>query len=172
MEKLKKRWEITKNWQLIHVLIGLIATFFLAFLLARLFVSSFLSEVSTYYNFVLLGVAILIAYTLIKITLWLFSRLYKRWGVEYRWELIAIFLVFALTGSTAGKLSNPIMEMIGLDKNIVSGWIYWPVRILMIFPIYQVLLVFIGWIFGQYSFFKNFAVKMVSRLGLGFLFPS
>ena len=63
------------------------------------------------------------------------------------------------------------MDLIGLGKDITSGWIYWPVRILLIFPIYQVLLVIFGWIFGQYTFFKAFATKMVSRLGLGFLFP-
>jgi hypothetical protein len=115
-------------------------------------------------------IALVIAFILLKITFWLFTKLYKRWGVTQRWQLIAMFLVFAITGSTAGKISNPIMEFISLSKETTNGWIYWPVRILLIFPFYQVLLVIFGWIFGQYLFFKEFAIKMASRMGLGFLF--
>jgi hypothetical protein len=42
-------------------------------------------------------------------------------------------------------------------------------RLVLIFPIYQVLLVFIGAIFGQFSFFWNFEKKMLVRLKLGFI---
>ena len=170
MENFKKRWEITQNWQLIHVLLGLIATFFSAYLMARGIAGAFTDEGSATYVGILIGVTLLCIFLIIKVTLWLFSKLYKRWGVTYRWELIAMFLVFAVTGSTAGRLSDPIMHLVGLDRDLVSGWIYWPVRILLIFPVYQVLLVIFGWIFGQYAFFKSFAIKMASRMGLGFLF--
>ncbi len=170
MKKFKTRWEITKNWQFIHVVLGLIATFFSAFLLAKAIVTKFIEQDSTTYTILLSLSTLLLSYIIIKITLWLFSKLYHRWGVKYRWELIAIFLAFAVTGSTAGRLSNPLMEFVGLGKDVTSGWIYWPVRILLIFPIYQVLLVIFGWIFGQYAFFKAFAIKMVSRMGLGFIF--
>lgn len=170
MREFKKRWEITQNWQLIHIFLGLIATFFSAYLIARAIVRTWVHSDIDFYFLIVIGVALLVSYCLIKITLWLFSKLYKRWGVTYRWELIAIFLVFAITGSSAGRLSDPLMSLIGLDQDSITGWIYWPVRILLIFPIYQVLLIFFGWIFGQYSFFKTFAIKMVSRMGLGFLF--
>jgi hypothetical protein len=42
-------------------------------------------------------------------------------------------------------------------------------RLVLIFPIYQVLLVFIGAIFGQFSFFWKFEKKMLERLKLGFI---
>jgi hypothetical protein len=42
-------------------------------------------------------------------------------------------------------------------------------RLLLIFPIYQILLVFVGFIFGQFSFFWNFEKKMLERLKLGFI---
>lgn len=170
MEKFKSRWEITKDWQFIHVILGLIATFISAFLLAKAIISKFIEATSTTYLVLLVLGTLLLSYLIIKITLWLFAKLYDRWGVTYRWELIAIFLAFAVTGSTAGRLSNPLMDLIGLGKGVTSGWIYWPVRILLIFPIYQVLLVIFGWLFGQYTFFKVFATKMVSRMGLGFIF--
>lgn len=171
MENFKKRWEITHNWQFIHVILGLIATFFSGYLITRGILKRFFQEESTTSMIALIIGTVISSYLIIKITLWLFTKLYDRWGVNYRWELIAIFLAFAVTGSSAGRLSNPLMELIGLSKEATSGWIYWPVRILLIFPIYQVLLVIFGWIFGQYAFFKAFAIKMVSRLGFGFLFP-
>lgn len=98
------------------------------------------------------------------------EKLKKRWGINSNLQIAVIFLVFAVTGSTAAKLAEPITEMVGLGRETTSAWVYWAARILLIFPIYQVLLVFFGWVFGQFQFFWNFEKKMLNRLGLGFLF--
>ncbi|MAZ72835.1 MAG: diacylglyceryl transferase [Flavobacteriaceae bacterium] len=96
------------------------------------------------------------------------KKLKQRWNITSNWQLTVIFIVFALTGSTAAKFAGPLTEAIGLTKEV--GWyIYWPVRILIIFPIYQVLLVFFGWLFGEYTFFWNFEKKMLRSMKLGFL---
>ncbi|HCO85018.1 MAG TPA: diacylglyceryl transferase, partial [Arenibacter sp.] len=50
-----------------------------------------------------------------------------------------------------------------------GGLIYLTFRILLIFPIYQFLLVIYGWLFGQFKFFWEFEKKMLSRMGLGFI---
>ena len=172
MEHFKQRWEITKNWQLIHPFIGILAAALCGYIMAKAILKSFILSDNSYHLVLLISASLLLTYILIKISLWLFTKLYGRWKVKARWELIAMFLVFAVTGSTAGKLSNPLMELIGLDRSMTNGWIYWPVRILLIFPIYQILLVIFGWLFGQYSFFKSFAIKMVRRMGFGFLFKN
>lgn len=170
IQDFKNRWEITKNWQLIHPFLGMIATFFSAYLISKGIVKVIRFQNESYLHITTVLITLAVAYLILKITLWLFKKLYKRWRVTQRWQLIAMFLVFAITGSTAGKLSDPLMELIGFTKGTINGWIYWPVRILLIFPIYQVLLIIFGWIFGQYDFFKDFAIKMASRMGLGFLF--
>ena len=95
------------------------------------------------------------------------NRLKERWGITSNWQMVVIFIVFGITGSTAAKIAGPITEMIGIDSETTAGYIYWPVRILLIFPIYQVLLVAFGWLFGQYKFFWTFEKKMLRRLGLG-----
>lgn len=118
-----------------------------------------------------LTVAALLHFGMVRFFLWCFKKLSNKWIVQYRWEMIAIFIVFAVTGSISGKLAGPVAEWIGIQKDVVSGWVYWPVRILLIFPLYQVLLVGFGWMFGQYRFFWNFEKKMLKRMGLGFLFP-
>lgn len=95
------------------------------------------------------------------------EKLKQRWGIDSNFQIVIIFIVFAITGSVSAKLAAPLTELIGITKESVSGWIYWPIRILLIFPLYQVLLVFFGWLFGQYKFFWAFEKKMLRRLGLG-----
>ncbi|MCW1952741.1 MAG: diacylglyceryl transferase [Flavobacteriia bacterium] len=103
-----------------------------------------------------------------------FNRLKERWGIDSNLSIILILIVFALTGSSAVKLARPLLDFIGLHKdNFESTWyflsMYWVLRVLVIFPIYQILLVCFGWLFGQFSFFWNFEKKMLKRMGLGFL---
>lgn len=96
------------------------------------------------------------------------KKLKQRWNLSSDWQLTVVFIVFAITGSTAAKFASPITEAIGITKEM--GWyLYWPVRILIIFPIYQLLLVSFGWLFGEYSFFWNFEKKMLRSMKLGFL---
>ncbi len=97
------------------------------------------------------------------------KRLKERWGIDSNWQLTVIFIVFAITGSTAAKFAGPLLDLVGMYKETTNGWIYWPVRILAIFPIYQILLVFFGWLFGEFSFFWAFEKKMLRHLGLSFL---
>lgn len=100
------------------------------------------------------------------------KKLKERWSIESNLQLLVILVVFALTGSASAKLAAPATDMLGIHQGEVSGWIYWPVRLLLIFPVYQVLLVGFGWLFGQFNFFWSFEKKMLSRMGLGFLFKS
>ena len=99
-------------------------------------------------------------------------RLKERWGIHSNFQLVMIFIDFAVTGSSAAKLASPLTSFLGISTTSTSPWVYWPIRIFLIFPIYQVLLVFFGFIFGQFQFFWNFEKKMLSRMGLGFLFDN
>jgi hypothetical protein len=98
------------------------------------------------------------------------DKLKKRWGIESNWAVVAIFIVFAINGSFAAWVAKPVTSFLGLTPDILSSWIYWPLRILLIFPIYQVTLPIVGWLFGQFKFFWAFEKKFLGRLGLGFLF--
>jgi hypothetical protein len=93
------------------------------------------------------------------------KKLKERWGISSNWQVVVIFIVFGITGSTSAKIAGPIVEFLGITQENTSGWIYWPVRILLIFPVYQVLLIIFGWIFGQFQFFWAFEKKMLKRLG-------
>lgn len=98
------------------------------------------------------------------------SKLKERWGIDSNWSLLAIFIVFAINGSFAAWVAKPVCSFLGLSKDVLNPWLYWPLRILLIFPIYQLTLPIVGWCFGQFKFFWEFEKKFLSRIGLGFLF--
>ena len=100
------------------------------------------------------------------------NKLKKRWNITSNFQMAVIFLVFAITGSTSAWLSKPVLEIIGINKGEISPWIYYPLYIILIFPIYQVLLLFFGWLFGQFTFFWWFEKKMLRGIGLSFLLPA
>lgn len=95
----------------------------------------------------------------------------ERWNITSNLQLTVILIVFAITGSTSAYLSKPVLSFLGIEKGDVSGWIYYPLYIVLIFPVYQVLLVSFGFIFGQFKFFWAFEKKMLRSMKLGFLLP-
>jgi len=98
------------------------------------------------------------------------EKLKKRWGIENNWALLAIFIVFAINGSFAAWVSKPVTEFLGISQENFSPWLYHVIRFVLIFPIYNLTLPLVGWLFGQFRFFWNFEKKFLTRLGLGFLF--
>ncbi len=93
------------------------------------------------------------------------KRFKEKWGITSNFQLVIILLVFSITGSVAVWVAKPVLDLFGLDKGALSPWVFWPIRIFIIFPIYQVLIVLIGAIFGQFKFFWAFEKKMLVRLG-------
>ena len=97
------------------------------------------------------------------------EKLKQRWGVESNFQLTVIFIVFAITGSASAMVSKPVCLWLGITKEDF-GFLFTPIRLILIFPLYQVLLVSIGFLFGQFAFFWKFEKKLLRKFGLGFLF--
>jgi len=93
------------------------------------------------------------------------KKIKEKWNIKSNFQLVIIFIVFSITGALAVTIAKPILNIIGLDSNNTSLWIYIPLRIIIIFPLYQILIIVVGTIFGQFSFFWNFEKKMLKRLG-------
>ena len=98
------------------------------------------------------------------------EKLKDRWGITSNIQIVLIFIVFAINGSFAAWVAEPVMSLLGIYKTSISVYIYWPIRIIIIFPIYQLTLPLVGFLFGQFKFFWSFEEKFLSRIGLGFLF--
>ena len=98
------------------------------------------------------------------------EKLKKKWGIDSNFQIVIIFIVFSINGSIALFLANPVTNFIHLSKETTAPLLYWPVRIIVIFVIYQITLVIVGTIFGQKKFFWNMEKKMLKRLGFGRFF--
>ena len=97
------------------------------------------------------------------------KKLKERWNVTSNWQLTIIFIVFAITGFSSLQLAKPFLSLIGIPETFQPHWLYRILRLVLIFPIYQVLLVLFGFIFGQFTFFWGFEKKMLDRMKLGFI---
>ncbi|OIQ23931.1 DUF6787 family protein [Lacinutrix sp. MedPE-SW] len=160
MKAFKKRWEITENWQLLFPALGLLGLFYSAYRLTGLFRKE-------YHIAAQIAFALLITFFLLKITLLLFKKLENKWIVKQRWEIIRIFIVFAITGSSSVLVGKPIIKFIGITKENLNIFVYWVLYIIIGLIFYQILLVTIGWLLGQGKFFWEFEKKMLRRFGLG-----
>ncbi len=94
------------------------------------------------------------------------EKLKKRWGLTSNFQVLLIIIVFSINGSFAAWIARPLTNFIGLNAETTSPWLFWPVRILLVFIVYQTTLPIVGFFFGQYKFFWNFTKKMLSRMGL------
>jgi len=95
------------------------------------------------------------------------ASLKERWGVESSFQILVIFIVFSVTGSSSLFVARPFIKFIGITKDNLPAVVYWILFILISFIAYQIMLVGFGWLFGQHKFFWNFEKKMIRRLGLG-----
>lgn len=160
MQKFKERWQIQQNWQLLFPFLGILGVVYSAFKLANIF----LKETNI---FLIISVTMILSYLIVKFCLFLFRKLENKWIVDHRWEIIRIFLVFAVTGSSSLLVSRPIIAFLGITKENLNVFVYWILFVTISLICYQILLVFFGWLFGQFQFFWNFEKKMLSRFGLG-----
>ncbi len=158
MENFKKRWQIKHNWQLLFPVLGLLANLYLAYKLAGAFLKDF--------HVAVLVLTTLVLYVLLlKFFLWWFKKVEHKWVVQYRWQMIRIFIVFAITGSSSAFISKPIMLLLGITKENLNPFAYWFLYIIIGLIFYQILLVCFGWLFGEFKFFWEFEKKMLRRMG-------
>ncbi|PWK19807.1 DUF6787 family protein [Xanthomarina spongicola] len=159
METFKKTWEIQKNWQLIFPLIGVLGLIYSSYRLANVILKDF-------NIYITIATTATLFYILLKFILFLFKKLENKWVVDYKWELIRIFIVFAITGTSSLFVGRPIIKLLGITKENLNITVYWVLYIIIGLIFYQILLVCIGWLFGQFKFFWEFEKKMLRRFGL------
>lgn len=163
MKKFKERWQIQHNWQLVFPLLGVLALVYSSLKLS-------FAVLSDAHMALIILLSFIIYLLLLKFFLFLFKKLENKWKVTYKWEMISIFLAFATTGSTSVFVSRPIMKWVGITKENLNLALYWVLYIIIGLILYQILLVFFGWVFGQFAFFWNFEKKMLKRIGLKHFF--
>ena len=92
------------------------------------------------------------------------DKLKERWGLTSNWEIVAILIAFSINGSFATWVAKPLTGLIGISSE-TDGWLFWSIRIPLIFIIYQITLPLSGLLVGQFKFFWNMEKKMLKRIG-------
>lgn len=91
------------------------------------------------------------------------QRFKKKWNIQTNLQLIIIFVVFSVTGSAALVVRKFAFHLLGIEP-ATSLLIKIPLYILILVPSYQVLLLVIGGLLGQFRFFYAFQKKSMSFL--------
>jgi|TARA_B100001094_G_C18094535_1_gene752293 hypothetical protein len=94
------------------------------------------------------------------------SKLKIRWGINSNLQILKIFIVFGITGSTAAWVSEPICNFFGINTDNLNILIYWFARIILISIVYQFILIFVAFLFGEFKFFWRFVKKFINLSGL------
>lgn len=93
------------------------------------------------------------------------NKVIKFFKVKNTKQLLIVFIVFSITGSLSVYLGQPILDFL-FDEESQKNFIYWFLRLLIIFPLYQFLLIIVGTLFGQFDYFWRIEKKILSRLGI------
>lgn len=91
------------------------------------------------------------------------ERLKRKWNVTNNFQFFVILFVFSVAGSSVLVVRKALFAMLGVSAE-TPLWIKIPLWLLIVFPSYQVLLVSIGALCGQFTFFWEFEKKMLRRM--------
>ena len=90
------------------------------------------------------------------------TRLRAKWNLKNTSQVIVVLIVFACTGFTVLFIKKPILTLLAGDEGNtkLASVLYY----IFILPIYNVLLLFFGFVFGQFQFFWEFEKRSFRRL--------
>lgn len=89
------------------------------------------------------------------------NKLKDRWQLKSVSQVIIVLIVFACTGFTVMFIKPYITSFLFQENH--PGWfsvLYW----VLIFPIYNFILLMYGFIFGQFKFFWAFEKRFFNRI--------
>ena len=93
------------------------------------------------------------------------NKLIKIFKVKDFNQLIIIFIVFGITGSLSVVLGKYVLINV-FGESFLNNDYYWLLRLILIFPIYQILLIIVGALFGQFRYFWEIEKKILIKMRL------
>jgi hypothetical protein len=90
------------------------------------------------------------------------ERFKEKWNIKSNFQLVIIILVFSLTGSASLYVRKGVFYVFGIGSDTALA-LKVLLYIITIIPSYYILLIVIGFLFGQSEFALLFGKKMLSR---------
>ena len=84
--------------------------------------------------------------------------------VESNYQLFVVNLVFAITGTSSLFVADYILDMLLITQENYDNFFYWITRIILILPVYQILLIIFGILFGEFSYFWKMEKKTINKI--------
>ena len=81
------------------------------------------------------------------------QRLQTKWKLDSLLQVVLVLVVFACTGFTILFIKNPILDFFGVERGGGQGFLNTVLYLLLVLPLYQIILLIYGFIFGQFTFF-------------------
>ncbi len=91
------------------------------------------------------------------------DRLKEKWELDSMTQLWAILAVFTLAGSSVVWCRKGLFWLLSYTED-TPFWLKTITYIVFIFPTYQLLLLFYGFILGQFNFFWKKEKKLFARV--------
>ena len=92
------------------------------------------------------------------------EKLKAKWGIKSNWDVVAILIVFAISGSSIMFVKPVWFKIFGVT-DATPTWLKFVIWLAMVFPTYQAFLLIYGFIFGQFRFFWAKEKMMVKAIG-------
>lgn len=89
----------------------------------------------------------------------------KKWNLKSGRQALIILFVFACTGISALFAKNAFYYVMEIDPQTLSAWTKVSISLVSLIFVYPILLLFYGFLFGQFAFFWNFKKRMYQRIG-------
>ena len=90
------------------------------------------------------------------------EKLKTKWKLKSALQVILVLITFICTGTTVLFIKKPFQQLVGIDQ--LQGWVKTVIYLLAILPIYNVILLIYGFIFGQFKFFWEFEKRFFRRM--------
>jgi len=89
------------------------------------------------------------------------EKLRNRWKLESAWQVLIVLLVFACTGFTILFIKKPLLNWLAGEQGntTLASVLYY----IFILPLYNIILLGYGFLFGQFRFFWNFEKRFMER---------
>ena len=89
------------------------------------------------------------------------EKLKNRWKLESAWQVMIVLIVFACTGFTILFIKRPLLNWLAGEQGdtTLASVLYY----VFILPLYNIVLLGYGFIFGQFKFFWEFEKRFMER---------
>lgn len=91
------------------------------------------------------------------------QRLQAKWKLKSLLQVVLVLIVFALTGFTILFIKKPIFDFLGVSMERGGFW-KTVLYLLLVLPLYQIILLMWGFVFGQFSFFWEKEKQFIRRI--------